>query len=119
MFDIYSEALHCLFEFVRKLPKDMALVRVYDYYDGEKSYDDRTLAEYLFDGTLDYDFNEPNESMQYTVIQFVSTTYAREYEKLYKLCDIKQKAKLKKLSTLYLHLLKIVITDFLIRRNLL
>ncbi len=97
MFDLYSEALLNLCRTVSHLPKDMALMRVYDYYDNEESYTNIEIVIHLFNG-LDYDFNEEDENITDTVIKFSTTTYAKEYFRLFNLCNDKQKAKLNKLS---------------------
>ena len=97
MFDVYSEALLNLCRTVSHLPKDMALMKVYDYYDNEESYTNTEMVIHLFNG-LDCDFNEDDENITSTVIKFSTTTYAKEYFKLFNLCNDKQKAKLNKLS---------------------
>jgi len=97
MFDLYSEALLNFGRTVSHLPKDMALMKVYDYYDNEESYTNIEIVIHLFNG-LDYDFNDEDEDITSTVIKFSTTTYAKEYFKLFNLCNNRQKTKLNKLS---------------------
>lgn len=97
MFNVKSETYHVLGRMLNRLPKDIALSRVYDYYDRECLL---KISEYV-NNILDtgiIQWCEENEALTETRIEFASYTFYREYFKLYLMLSDRDKKHFNKLT---------------------
>lgn len=97
MFDLKNETYLNVVRMLNRLPKDIALSRVYDFYDGEPlAQVEDYLRQILDTGCIEW--CEDNEVLTETKVEFASFTFYKEYFKLYLMLSDKDKKHFNKLT---------------------